>query len=129
MSTPLSAHDIRAAAEVHRELGPEYSDAVVDSFFEKVDKEIQSRIDARLAEIATARSRRPTAVSSGRRRDLLRGMAIGCGVAGLPFTLMLLIRDPYGSFSARQVLAAWAITVIVYVVIFAFLSQKPNGSD
>src|SRR5260370_42215365 len=33
MSTPqLSVHDVRAAAETHRELGPEYSEAVVDSF-------------------------------------------------------------------------------------------------
>jgi hypothetical protein len=33
MSTsPLSPEDIRAAAETHQELGPEYSDAVVASF-------------------------------------------------------------------------------------------------
>src|ERR1035441_7092443 len=50
MSTsPLSPEEIRAAAEAHRELGPEYSDAVVASFIEKVDKEIAARVDARLA--------------------------------------------------------------------------------
>src|SRR5260221_13494394 len=50
MSTsPLSPEDIRAAAEVHRELGPEYSDAVVASFLEKVDREIAARVEARLA--------------------------------------------------------------------------------
>src|SRR5260370_8925875 len=50
MSTsPLSPEDIPAAAEVHRELGPEYSDAVVASFLEKVDREIAARVEARLA--------------------------------------------------------------------------------
>ena len=49
MSTsPLSHADIRAAAEVHAELGPEYRDAVVESFLAKVDREIGARIDARL---------------------------------------------------------------------------------
>ena len=37
MSTsPFSPHEIRAAAAAHRELGPEYSDAVIDSFLERV---------------------------------------------------------------------------------------------
>ena len=41
MSTkPLSSEEIRAAAAVHRELGPEYHDAVVESFLAKVEKEI-----------------------------------------------------------------------------------------
>ena len=49
MSTsPLSPQEIRAAAETHKELGPEYSDAVVESFLERVDREIAARVDARL---------------------------------------------------------------------------------
>ena len=37
MSTsPFSPHEIRAAAAAHKELGPEYSDAVIDSFLERV---------------------------------------------------------------------------------------------
>jgi len=55
MSTsPLSPDDIRAAAEVHQELGPEYNDAVVASFLEKVDREIAARVEARLAGVARA---------------------------------------------------------------------------
>lgn len=41
--------EIRAAAEVHHELGPDYRDAVIDSFLEKVGREIDARVDARLA--------------------------------------------------------------------------------
>jgi len=32
VSAPLSPEEIRAAAEVHRELGPNYQDAVIESF-------------------------------------------------------------------------------------------------
>ena len=45
----LSVDDIRAAAEVHGELGPEYGDAVVESFLAKIDKQIEARVDQRLA--------------------------------------------------------------------------------
>jgi hypothetical protein len=47
--TSLNPDDIRAAAETHRELGPDYQSAVVDSFLEKVTREIDARVDARLA--------------------------------------------------------------------------------
>ena len=39
---PLYRQEIHAAAAAHNELGPEYSDAVVASFVEKVDKEIDA---------------------------------------------------------------------------------------
>lgn len=56
MSTsPLSPEDIRAAAETHRELGPEYSDAVVASFIAKVDREIAARVEARLSGMPPAK--------------------------------------------------------------------------
>ncbi len=45
----MSADEIRAAAETHRELPPEYESAVIESFLAKVDREIDARVDARLA--------------------------------------------------------------------------------
>jgi hypothetical protein len=86
MSTsPLSPQDIRAAAEVHRELGPEYSDAVVASFLEKVDREIDARVEARLAGTPqTVPAKRDT------RRALWTGIAIGVAVSGIPLILIAL---------------------------------------
>jgi hypothetical protein len=83
MSTsPLSPEDIRAAAEVHQELGPEYSDAVVASFLDKVDKEIAARVEARVG------SRRPAVpVKPDGRRMLLTGIALGAAIAGTPLIL------------------------------------------
>ena len=56
MSSPLSSEEIRAAAETHAELGPAYQDAVIDSFLERVGREIDARVDTRLAQQQAAPS-------------------------------------------------------------------------
>ena len=48
-SPSLTPDEIRAAAETHHEIGPEYQPAVIESFLEKVGQEIDARVDARLA--------------------------------------------------------------------------------
>jgi hypothetical protein len=45
----LTPDEIRAAAETHHELGPQYRDAVIESFLDRVGREIDARVDARLA--------------------------------------------------------------------------------
>src|SRR5690348_5795134 len=50
--SPLSAGELRAAAETHQELPSEYRDAVLESFVERVGREIDARVDARLAQAA-----------------------------------------------------------------------------
>ncbi len=79
--SPLSREEIYAAAAAHDELGPEYSDAVVASFLEKVDKEIGARVDARLA------SRHQPAPPAERDdlRTLLKGAAVGICTSGIAF--------------------------------------------
>lgn len=73
MSTsPVSPEDIRAAAEVHAELGPEYSDAVVAAFIAEVDRQVAARVEARLASSASTR-----AAEHESRWPLFKGMAIG----------------------------------------------------
>jgi hypothetical protein len=69
----MSPDDIRAAAGAHHELGPEYGDAVVASFLEKVDQEIAARVAERLA-ASTPRAR---PVEPASRRTLLKGFALG----------------------------------------------------
>jgi beta-lactamase regulating signal transducer with metallopeptidase domain len=84
MSTSaLSPEDIRAAAAVHRELGPEYSDAVVASFLEKVDREIAARVEARMAGVPQARP-----AQRDRRRVPWTGITIAVAVAGIPLILL-----------------------------------------
>jgi hypothetical protein len=86
MSTsPVGPEDIRAAAEVHAELGPEYSDAVVASFLDKVEAEVAARVQARLAAAGAAPAPTPPqrSVSWFRRRPLATGIVIGACAGGL----------------------------------------------
>ena len=78
---PLSRQEIYAAAAAHDELGPEYSDAVVASFLEKIDKEIDARVDARLTGM---RQPAPPAERDDL-RTLLKGVAIGIVASGVAF--------------------------------------------
>jgi hypothetical protein len=78
---PLSRQEIYAAAAAHNQLGPEYSDAVVASFLEKVDKEIDARINERLAGM---RQPAPPAERDDL-RTLVKGAAIGVGASGIVF--------------------------------------------
>jgi uncharacterized protein YcfJ len=95
MSTsPLSPEDVRAAAETHRELGPEYSDAVVASFLDRVDREVAARVDARLANTAVATPAKPDD-----RRTLLKGMAVGALAGGMVIAAV-------GGFAGRSSHAA-----------------------
>jgi uncharacterized membrane protein YdjX (TVP38/TMEM64 family) len=55
ISSSFSADEVRAAAETHRELPPEYQAAVIDSFLSKVDREIDARVDARVASYGAGR--------------------------------------------------------------------------
>lgn len=73
MSTsPVSPEDIRAAAEAHAELEPEYNDAAAAAFVAAVDRQVAARVEARLAEIDRAR---PAVHES--RWALFKGVAIG----------------------------------------------------
>jgi hypothetical protein len=79
--SPWSPKEIRAAAAAHDELGPEYSDAVVASFLEKVEQEITARVDARVAGMRGPEPEPPTDPDS--RRTLLKGIVIGIAITGI----------------------------------------------
>ena len=86
--SPVSPEDIRAAAETYHELGPEYHDAVVASFLQKVDREVAARVEARLAETAAAqppkRKRRGAALAKRRvLRDVVAASAGALAVVGV----------------------------------------------
>jgi hypothetical protein len=110
----LSAQDIRAAAEVHRELGPDYDDAVVESFLSKIDKHIEARVEQRLAS-ARRPSRRPIdPVRLSKYRTALAGAAIGSAVAGAPLSLVgwWLLKDAGGN--PAPLIVIWVVLLAVY---------------
>jgi hypothetical protein len=103
--SPLSPSEIRAAAETHEELGPEYSDAVVAAFLDKVDRAVAARVDARLADM-----RPPAApVEQEDRRTLLKGVAIGVSLSGIALALV------GGNPDERVHRIVWVLMIIAVV--------------
>jgi hypothetical protein len=119
--SPLSPQEIRAAAETHAELGPEYSDAVVAAFLERVDRAVAARVDARLAEMrppapahmhqpAPAYMRPPAPPAEQEdRRTLLKGVVIGVSLSGIALALV------GGNPDERVHRIVWVLMIIAVV--------------
>jgi hypothetical protein len=103
--SPLSPQEIRAAAEAHAELGPEYSDAVVAAFLDRVDQAVAARVDARLADM---RQPAPPAEQEDR-RTLLKGIAIGVSLSGIALALV------GGNPDERVHRIVWVLMIIAVV--------------
>jgi hypothetical protein len=88
--SPLSAGELRAAAETHKELPSEYRDAVLESFVERVGREIDARVDARLAQ-AAARPVTPQSAPSppaprAPKQFSVLALALGSIALGIPIS-------------------------------------------
>ena len=117
-STSLSPDEIRAAAETHSELGPDYQGAVIESFLDKVGREIDARVDARLAasqQFAPALRQR----SSGRGGQLALAI-VSLGV-GIPLTGIT-----EGTHTAISALAIIWIAIAVINVAYALSNRPPS---
>ncbi len=111
---PLTAEDIRAAAEVHGELGPDYSDAVVESFLAKIDKQIEARVDERLASLSKPGRRPVDPVRLSKYRIALAGAGAGMVVVGVPLTLVAATGLSDAGASPRALFWIWVVLVAIY---------------
>jgi hypothetical protein len=111
----LSPADIRAAAETHQELGPEYRDAVLESFLQQVGKEIDARVDTRVAAIKDQKPARPPSPA----------LAITSMAIGVPLTAIALA-FPKGD-QLRTVLIIWIAIVLVNVA--HAVASRPRSTD
>src|SRR5215831_8940354 len=119
--TPLSAGELRAAAETHKELGPEYRDAVLESFVERVGREIDARVDARLAQAAVrpaAPQPAPAAPAPAPARQPKQfsplAMALGSIALGIPITAIVVAAGthPVGFWG---LLVVWIAIAVINV--------------
>ena len=104
----MSPEEIRAAAEVHDELDPRYRDAVIESFLEKVGREIDARVDARLAQ----RTQQPPAQQDHRHSGSSMALAVVSMVLGIPLTAITLAAGSHPAGLAGLVVVWLAIAVI-----------------
>ncbi len=118
-SSPPSPEEIRAAAEIHRELGPEYDKAVVESFLDRLGPEIDARVDARVAQELQARGgqRAPRPVSPA-------GMALGSIALGIPVTAIVATSGSHPAGFAG-VLVVWLAIAVINVAYAMF--SRPAG--
>jgi peptidoglycan/LPS O-acetylase OafA/YrhL len=113
----LSADEIRAAAETHRELPSEYQNAVIESFLAKVDREIDARVDARLA-----------ACGHGRLRDRPRTpafFALASMVAAIPLSAIAVSTGPHPT-GFWGLLVVWVAIVAINVAYISHFRMPPN---
>jgi len=110
----LTPEEIRAAAETHRELGPDYQSAVIESFLDKVGREIDARVDQRMAiarPVKPARQRAPMA------------LAIVSMVLGIPLSAIAL---GVGSQSAGGIVALVVIWIAITAINLSYtLGNRP----
>ena len=118
--SPLSAGDLRAAAETHKELPAEYRDAVLDSFVDRVGREIDARVDARLAQAATRPAASQPAPAAPARRPQKQfsplAMALGSIALGIPITAIVVAAGahPTGIWGLLVVWIAIAVINVAY---------------
>jgi hypothetical protein len=123
----LGRQDVAAAAAAHHELGPEYSQATIDSFLEKVDSEIATRLDARFGGVPQPRTQTADVATRHERRALWTGVIIGTAVAGIPFTL---VAASVGGKYPAGVAVIWLVIAAVYLVAFVVSRlHKPRGRE
>jgi hypothetical protein len=84
-STSLTPEEVRAAAETHQELGPDYQAAVIESFIDKVGKEIDARVDARLA-MSESWAQAPARRQRSFGKDKPFSLAVLSLIIGVPIT-------------------------------------------
>jgi hypothetical protein len=132
MSTsPLSPDEIRAAAAAHKELGPEYSGAVIESFLERIDREIDARVDARLGPVPREQPVQPAQPNG--RRTLLTGVAIGIFITGVPSALVaasgggVLAKDEAQVLFIVGILWAIAVGIAAFAYPVSHYRRKEHG--
>lgn len=124
MSAPLSPEEIRAAAEIHQELGPNYQEAVIESFLDKVGREIDARVDARLAQHQVAQ---PGAPRGRGQSGSPMTLAIVSMVLGIPISAIAVSAGahPAGVLGLLIVWLAIGVINVAYSISYSARYRQP----
>jgi hypothetical protein len=114
--TSSTGDELRAAVSARRDLGPDFEDAIVESFLDKMGKEVDRRVDERLAaekprsKGAAEKPRSKGAIEHDRLADgQLLALAIVSLVMGTGATSALAL----GGVAAQVFLIVWVGIVAV----------------
>jgi hypothetical protein len=103
--------DLAAAVAARRDLGPDYEDAVLDSFLARLDDTVAARVDARVAE--------RTAAQAADRGSEIRQLVLGVAslIFGIPVTAIATsnaegigaLAVSWGGIAAVNAAHAWTV--------------------
>ncbi|NUT38743.1 MAG: hypothetical protein HOV86_02050 [Thermoactinospora sp.] len=102
MTTPSPGDELRAAVSARRDLGPDFEDAIVESFLDKMGKEVDRRVDERLASV------RPS--HADRRSE---GMRLALAIVSMSLGTILSIVTIAVSYSLFALVIIWGAIAIV----------------
>jgi VIT1/CCC1 family predicted Fe2+/Mn2+ transporter len=112
--TGSTRDDLTAAVGARRELGPDYEDAVLDSFLARLDRQMQERVDATVAERLSSGERPAAGAAAPARRDPGLTLGIVSVIAGIPVTAITMGTEElaglivaWGGIAAVNVAHAW----------------------
>jgi len=116
----LPPDDIRAAAATYHELGPEYQQAVVENFLNRISREIDARVDSRMGRT------QPAPPQPAARHSLGLALPVTSMAFGIPLTAIGL--NASGGGSAAVVVWIWVVIGVINVA-YAWRSrpQQPPG--
>jgi len=124
-SPSLTPDEIRAAAETHRDLGPDYQSAVIESFLDKVGREIDARVDARVAAAQPHMSPAPPARPASRERSAFV-LAIVSISLGIPLTALTVTAGAH-PVGIAGLLVVWVAIAVINVAYSWHLRPPPGG--
>jgi hypothetical protein len=123
-TSSFTPEELRAAAAVHGELGPAYRDAVVDSFLDKVGREIDARVDARLARV------QPLPLQAPQRQQVAKDRSFALAVIsmalGIPITAIVVAAGPR-PVGLGGLVIVWAAIAVINVA--SALHNRPRPDD
>ncbi|WP_327091005.1 hypothetical protein OIE66_10380 [Nonomuraea sp. NBC_01738] len=114
--------ELRAAVAARRDLGPEYEDAVVDSFLDKMSAEIDRRVDERLAHLPRGKDPAQQTRSEGMRLALaIVSLVLGIGAS----LALLIVADEH----LGVLVPIWLGIVLVNLGFNRFAGDNGSGRD
>ncbi|MEW9549381.1 hypothetical protein [Nonomuraea sp. NPDC050783] len=100
--------ELKAAMSARRDLGPDFEDAIVESFLDKMGQEVDRRVDERLAQVAPRAAARQGAGDGQRLALAIVSLCLG--------TIMTLAVMFSGDTPMSFIVPVWVGIIIVNVV-------------
>ncbi|SDH41150.1 hypothetical protein [Nonomuraea jiangxiensis] len=103
--------ELRAAVSARRDLGPEFEDAIVESFLDKMGQEVDRRVDERLAQLG------PASAEAAKRQNVANGQRLALAIVSMSLgTILTILFMLVGDEQGGSLFWVWTGIVLVNVI-------------